>query len=174
MSGGAPVMGPMGPQGPQEGRGHPHLGPCGPKGPSSTKSHASENNKSGLNGVAMPPLGLILSGSTATDSGVPLGALGGLQTAKNLPETLIFMFFGSLGGPPSLLGMPIVPLRDAHCRCHSIVPFVGCRYVDKRRMQGCIDKCHTTIRETTRGFPAKGEKGFAAQRDGAKQKGNTA
>ena len=58
------------------------------------------------------------------------GALRGLQTAKNLLNTLIFMFFGSLGfPPPSLLGPPIVPLRDARCYCHPIVPFAGCRYV---------------------------------------------
>ena len=83
--------------------------------------------KSGLNGVAMPPFGLILSGSTAKASGMPLGALGAPKRPQIYKKTT-FMFFGSLGGGLPL-GIPIVLLRDAHCYCHPIVPFAGCRYV---------------------------------------------
>ena len=81
----------------------------------------------------MPPLGLILSGSTATASGMPLGALGVLKTAKNPPQTQMFMLFGSLGGSPlpsyayyrvDLMGMtcpvdPGVDPRAMWLRCGS-------------------------------------------------------
>ena len=86
--------------------------------------------KSGLNGVAMPRFGLILSGSTATASGMPLGALGGrLQTAKNLPKTLIFMFLGSLGGDPPCSGHAYCPTSGCTLLLPSYCPFAGCCYV---------------------------------------------
>ena len=75
----------------------------------------TENIKSGLNGVAMPSFGLIVSGSTATASGMPLGALGAPKRPQILQKQRFSCFSGPWGGPPSLLGMPGVPLRDAHC-----------------------------------------------------------
>ena len=81
-----------------------------------------QNIESGLNGVAMPPFGLILSRSTATASGMPLGALGAPKRPQIYKKHGFSCFFGSLGGTLPL-GIPIVPLRDAHRHCHSIAPF---------------------------------------------------
>ena len=78
-------MGPVGPQGPQESRGAPQRFPQARGMPGKwsqlpglfwAANPGSENIELGLNGVAMLPFGLILSGSTAMASGMPLGALG--------------------------------------------------------------------------------------------------
>ena len=59
-------------------------------------------------------------------SGGLRGALNGDKSIKNVD---FHVFWVPGGGNPLLLGMPIVPLWDARCYCHPIVPFAGCRYV---------------------------------------------
>ena len=58
----------------------------------------------------MPPLGLILSGSTATASGMPLGALGAPKRPQIRQKHEFSCFSGPLGGPPPPppRGIPIV------------------------------------------------------------------
>ena len=67
----------------------------------------SGNIKSGLNGAARPPYGLILFENGATGPRMLLEALNGQKPFKKTPKATIFMIFG-LGG--SLLGLPCAML----------------------------------------------------------------
>ena len=87
-----------------------------------------ENIKSGLNGVAMPRFEPILSGSAAVDSPMAVVALGAPERPQIHPKQRFSCFSGPLGGPPCPWAS-LLSLRDAHCYCHPIVPFAGCRCV---------------------------------------------
>ena len=96
-----------------------------------------KNIKSGLNGVAMPPFGLILSGSMATASGVPLGALGTPKRPQILQKQRFSCFPGPGAGVTPSPWASLLSLRDAHCYCHHIVLFAGCRCVTSHLRSHC-------------------------------------